>query len=287
MGAEEVRRPGTRLAGAVAACAAIALVALAGCGEEDPQANVSDTETRGPSSAEGDIVRTQATLRASDGFTTLATTQVTTRGNDDALVVAQVALPSSTRPELRLKIDGKKEGGAEVTTTGSGSSRAALVSCACKLPTGEHEIVLEGTTADGTAKVGARTLFAFDEVAFDETGGPAVAEAELVTEPATVDAEGTTLAQTSAGDGTGPAFVIAGIAAPRSRTGADNVRLAVEIGGEVSNELAKTTIPSGKLTAYLDDDGAGEPVVVRGYTTAGQTNVAVASIVVCNCAVQR
>ena len=287
MGAEEVRRPGTRrLAGALA-CVLLALGVLAGCGEEDPQENVSDAETLGPASAEGDIEQSPAELRSTDGYTTLVTTQITTRGKEDAFVAAQVALPSSTRPELRLKIDGDVERDAEVTTSGSAGDRVAIVSCACKLPTGEHTIVLEGTASSGTARVGARTLIVFDEVSFDDTDGSAVAESALVTEEASVDAEGTTLAQTSAGDGSGPALVIVSIAAPRSRTGADNVRLAVEIGGDVANELAKTTIPSGKLSAYLDDNGAGEPVVARGYTTAGEVKVGAASIIVCNCDVGR
>jgi hypothetical protein len=289
VGAEEVRRPGTRrLAGAIGACALVlSLGVLAGCGEEDPQANVSDTETLGPASTEGDIEQSPAELRESDGYSTLVSTQVTTRGKDDALVAAQVALPQGTTPELRLKVDGKVDRDAEVSTAGKGDGRFALVSCACKLSTGEHTVVLEGTASSGETRVGARTLFVFDEVSFDDTGGPAVAQSALVTDDTDVDAEGATLAQTPAGDGSGPSMAIAAIAAPRSRTGMDNVRLAVEIGGDVANELAKTTIPSGKLSAYLDNNGAGEPVVVRGYTTNGQVTVGTASLIVCNCDIQR
>jgi hypothetical protein len=260
---------------------------LAGCGEEDPQANVSETETLGPASTEGDIEQSPAQLRESDGYTTLVSTQVTTRGKDDALIAGQVALPSGTTPDLRLKIDGEEERDAEVSASGKGDERFALVSCACKLPTGEHTVVLEGTAPSGETRVGARTLFVFDEVSFDDTGGDAVAQSALVTDETDVDAEGATLAQTPAGDGSGPAMVIAAIAAPRSRTGMDNVRIAVEIGGDVANELAKTTIPSGKLSAYLDDNGAGEPVVARGYTTNGQVQVGAASLIVCNCDVAR
>ncbi|HEX6117680.1 MAG TPA: hypothetical protein VFY99_11305 [Solirubrobacterales bacterium] len=287
MGAAEVRPRRKRLAPALGACALIALGALAGCGEEDPQANVSETETLGPTSAEGDVEQSPVELRSTDGYTTLISTQITTRGDEDALVAAQVALPSSTRPPLRLKVDGKVERDAEVTTTGSADARVALVSCACKLPTGEHTVVLEGTADGGTARVGARTLVVFDEVTFEGTSGPAVAESDFVVEHATVDAEGATLAQTPAGDGSGPALVFTSISSPRSRTGADNIRLAVEIGGDVGDELAKTTIPSGSLSAYLDQNGAGEPVVVRGYTTTGETQVGAASVMVCNCDVGR
>lgn len=285
MGAEEVRRPGLRLAGALCACA-LALGAVAGCGEEDPQENVSETETLGPTSAEGDIEQSPAELRADDGYTTLVSTQATTRGDEAALVAAQVALPGS-EPKLRVKIDGKVENDAEVTTTGSGDSSTAVVSCACKLPTGEHVVALEGAVDSGTTRVGARTLYVFDEVSFKGTSGSAVAASDLVTDEATVDAEGTELAETPAGDGSGPAFVIAAVAAPRSQTGADNVRLSVEIGGDIANELSKTTIPSGKLSAYLDDNGAGEAVTMKGYTTSGEVKVGAASLIVCNCDIAR
>lgn len=276
-----------RLAPLLGACVLISLGAFTGCGEEDPQANVSETETLGPAATEGDFEQSPATLRSSDGYTTLISTQITTRGGEEALVASQVALTGSSRPSLRLKIDGKVERDTEVSTTGSGEERAALVTCACKLPTGEHVIVLEGTAASGTAEVGGRTLLVFDEVKFEDTGSPAISESALVTESATVDAEGTTLAQTPAGDGSGPAIVIVSIAAPRARTGADDVRLSVTIGGDAADELARTRIPSGKLSAYLDENGAGEEVEVRGYTTAGETQVGAASIVVCECDVGR
>lgn len=283
MGAEEVRSPARRLAVVIAACL---LVALAGCGEEDPQANVSEAETRGPSSAEGDIVPTPATLRSGEGYTTLVSTQITTRGAEDTLVAGQAALRGGTRPELRLKVDGKVERDAVVETTGSGDARSAVVSCACELPTGEHTIVLEGTASSGTATVGARTLLVFPEVGLDGGTTP-VAESALVSELATVDAEGTTLAETPASDGSGPAIVIASIRGPHSGPGNDNVRLAVSIGGDVANELAVTTIPSGKIVAYLDENGAGEEVVARGYTTAGEVPVQIASIIVCDCGLRR
>jgi hypothetical protein len=264
----------------------LALAVLAGCGEEDPQENVSDTETLGPTATEGDIEQSPAVLRPSDGYTTLVSTQATTRGDEAALVAAQVAVPAS-EPQLRLKIDGEVEKDAEVTTTGSGSSRVAVVSCKCKVPTGEHVIVLEGTSSGGEVRVGGRTLVFFDEVSFEGTGGPAIAESTFVSEDTTVDAEGASLAEIPAGDGSGPALVITTIAAPRSQTGADNVRASVQIGGDVANEVARTQIPSGKLSAYLDDNGAGEPVTVRGYTTAGEVQVGAASILVCNCDVSR
>ena len=286
MGAREARAQARRPIAAVAACALIALGALSGCGEEDPQANVSETETLGPSSAEGDVEQSPAELRAGEGFSTLANTQATTRGAEEALVAAQVAMPSG-EAKLRLNIDGEVERDAEITDSGSGSDSVAVLSCKCKLPTGEHTIVLEGASSGGDVRVGARTLFVFDEVSFEGTSGPAVAQSALVTDDATVDAEGTSLAETPAGEGSGPALVIASIAAPRSRTGADNVRLSVEVGGDVANELAKTTIPSGKLSAYLDDNGAGEAVTVRGYTTSGEVDIGAASIVVCNCDVAR
>ncbi len=108
------------LAPLLGACVLISLGVFAGCGEEDPQANVSETETLGPSSTEGDFEQSRATLRSSDGYTTLISTQITTRGDEDALVASQVALIGSSKPSLRLKIDGKVARDAEVSTTGSG-----------------------------------------------------------------------------------------------------------------------------------------------------------------------
>jgi hypothetical protein len=273
---------------ALAACALIAVASLAaGCGEEDPQANVSETETLGPSSAEGDVEQSPATLRAEDGYTTLVSTQITTRGSDEALVASQVALPGSGTPKLRLKVDGEVERNAEIQETDSGEAQTAVISCRCKLPTGEHVIVVEGTAESGTATVGARTLVVFDEITFEGTSGPAISQSALVTEDATVDAEGTDLAQTPAGSGSGPALVISSVAAPRAQTGMDNVRLSVTVGGDVANELAATNIPSGKLNAYLDDNGAGEEVSMRGFTTEGSVDVGASSLLVCNCDVAR
>ena len=94
-----------------------------------------------------------------------------------------MALPGS-EPKLRVKIDGKVENDAEVTTTGSGDSSTAVVSCACKLPTGEHVVALEGAVDSGTTRVGARTLYVFDEVSFKGTSGSAVAASDLVTDEA-------------------------------------------------------------------------------------------------------
>jgi len=286
VGAGEVRPQARRPIAGLLACALLALAVFAGCGEEDPQENVSETETLGPTSTEGDIEQSPAELRSGEGFTTLVSTQATTRGSDEALIASQVALPAG-EPKLRLKVDGKVENETELTTTGSSSSRVAVLSCKCKLPTGEHTIVLEGASSGGDVRVGARTLVFFDEVSFEGTSGPPIADSDFVTDDATVDAEGTSLAETPAGDGSGPALVIASIAAPRARTGADDVRLVVEIGGDVANELARTTIPSGKLSAYLDDNGAGAAVTVRGFTTSGQIDVGVASVLVCNCDVGR
>ncbi len=287
MGAGEVRPQTRRPVAALAACALIALASLAaGCGEEDPQANVSETETLGPSSTEGDVEQSPATLRAEDGYTTLISTQITTRGSDQALVASQVALGSGT-PKLRVKVDGEFERNLEIQKTGSGETQTAVISCKCKLPTGEHTVVVEGTAASGSATVGARTLLVFDEVTFEGTSGPAISQSALVTEDATVDAEGTELAQIPASSGSGPALVLGSVAAPRSRTGMDNVRLSVTVGGDVANELATTNIPSGKLNAYLDDNGAGEEVSMTGFTVEGNVNVGTASLMVCNCDIAR
>ena len=288
VGAGEVRPQARRPVAALAACALVALAALvAGCGEEDPLANVSDTETLGPASAEGDVEQSPATLRAEDGYTTLVTTDITTRGTAAALIASQVALPDSGAAELRLMVDGEVERDAEIHETSSDDTRVAVISCKCKLAPGEHTIVVEGTASSGTATVGARTLVVFDEVSFEGTSGPAIAESDLVTEDATVDAEGTDLAQTPAGSGSGPALVIGSIAAPRSQTGADNVRLSVTVGDDEADELATTKIPGGKLNAYLDDNGAGEEVAMRGFITEGEIDVGASSLLVCNCDVGR
>jgi hypothetical protein len=128
---------------------------------------------------------------------------------------------------------------------------------------------------------------AFPEVDLSGTGPQPVAQNALATEEKPVTAVGETLASTPGGGGSGPAIVLVAVSSPRSQTGADNVRLAVTIGEDEADDLARTTFAGGKIDAYLDENGAGEPVVVRAYTTAGQTPVGVASIVVCNCAMER
>jgi hypothetical protein len=245
-----------------------------------------DTETLGPASAEGDVEKTRAQLLPEDGFSTLASTQVTTRGEPDALIAAQVELLGS-EPSLHLKVDGKKESRTQVTVSEQGGSRVALVSCACQLPTGEHTIDLAASARGSETSVGPRSLAVFPEVKLDDAGPQPVAQNAFATDTKRVTAEGETLAATSGGGGDGPAIVLVSISSPRSQTGADNVRLATTIGGDEADDLARTTFPGGKIDAYLDENGAGEPVEVRGYTTAGETAVSVASIIVCNCEMER
>jgi hypothetical protein len=273
----------------VFACAALALFGIAGCGEEETTSNVSETETLGPASAEGDIEPSAATLRAEDGFSTLVSTQITTRGNVDTLVAGQIELEGSAQPRFRFKIDGKVAKGTHVEVSEDEGNRVAVVSCACQLKTGDHDVVLEGAAKSSTERVGAKTLVVFDDVGLDEPGSQPISGSDLVTDQTQVISEGADLAKTSThGDGgPGPLLVIALAASPRTGTGSENVRLEVEIGGEVSDELAKTTIPTGKLVAYLDGDGAGEDVTLRGYTTAGRTEVGVASLLTCNCGISR
>ena len=272
---------------AVVCAGAIGAMALAGCGEEDQQENVSETETLGPASAEGDIEVSSATLRSEQGFSTLVSTQITTRGDKDTLVASQIELLGSGEPSFRLKVDGETERDAKLEVTSEQGARTALLSCACKMSTGEHVILVEAAAKGSTAKVGARSLLVFPEVQLDDVGSSPVSASDLETGGADVESEGVTLAETPAGDGSGPVIVLASVVTPRTGTGSENVRLEVLIGGDDADELAKTSIPSGKLVAYLDQNGAGKEVELRGYTTAGRTAVGVSSIITCDCGLAR
>lgn len=285
MGAEEVPTRPRRALPALATML-VALGVLAGCGEEDPQANVSGTETLGPASAEGDIEKSPAQILPGDGFTTLVSTQISTRGTPDTLVAGQVELLGS-EPKLRLKVDGKTEPKAQVQVSQQGGSRVALVSCACDFQTGEHNVVIEAASDGAETTVGPRTLVVFPEVNLEDVGPQPISQSAMDTSEKPVTAEGETLVSTPAGGGSGPALVLVSVSSPRSETGADNVRLAVTIGTDQADELARTTIPSGKIDAYLDENGAGDEVSVSGYTTSGETRVGVASIIVCNCGLER
>lgn len=267
-----------------------ALLALSGCGEDSEGVAPSAEELLGPAAPQGDIDPSPATLRAEDGFTTLATSQVTTRGAPDALIVGQIALTGVGSPQFRLLVDGEPERNAEVNTVSDGGAQTAVVSCACKLPTGEHEIVLEGTS-DGSARVGARTLIVFPEPKLDEADGLPLSGTALETEPVQVTAEGATLVQArpSSDDGDGPLIIFAAVRAPRSGVGSESIRLEALVGDEAAEEVAATTIPSGRITAFLDNDGAdvGEPVTLRGYVTSGNSTIAVAALALCPCSTDR
>lgn len=286
MGADEVPGMPRRTLAVLCACA-IGVMALAGCGEEDPQENVSETETLGPASAEGDIEVSSATLRSEEGFSTLVSTQITTRGDKDTLVASQIELLGSGEPSFRLKVDGETERDAKVEVTSEQGARTALLSCACEMATGEHVVLIEAAAKGSTAKVGPRSLVVFPEVQLDDVGSSPVSASVLETGGAAVESEGVTLAETPAGDGSGPLIVLASVATPRAGTGSENVRLEVLIGGDDADELAKTSIPSGKLVAYLDQNGAGKEVELRGYTTAGRTAVGISSIITCDCGLAR
>lgn len=286
MGTEEASPVSRRRMSAIAACAVFALLAFGGCGDEDTA--IDENATLGPVSPEGDIEASRATLHPEDGYTTLASAQIETRGDKDTLVVAQVEVEGSTDPDLRLKVDGKAEKNARVETLEQEGGRVALVSCACEFETGEHAVVLEGGAGATTAQVGARTLVVFPEVDLDDTGGDPVNGNSLVTEPVAVDPEGATLAKTPTTDpGGGTLIVIGSTAAPRSGVGSESVRTEVLVGGETTGEIARTTIPGGRLVAYLDDDGAGKEVEMRGFTTDGTTPVGVSSLIACACGLAR
>jgi hypothetical protein len=289
MGAEEVPASSRRRAPVVAACAVIAVLALNGCGDDSEEETTPSNTELGPASAEGDIELSRATLRAENGYSTLVSTQITTRGDKDTLIAGQVALSDgSAEPALRLKVDGEKEPDATVDVTSDGGDRTALVSCACELPTGEHIVLIEGAAKGATGKVGARTLVVFPEVKLDDAGAAPVSGSALVTDETAVIPEGATLAETSSsGSGGGPLIVLASVAVPRTGTGSEDVRLEVLAGGDTSDELARTSIPSGKLVAYLDSEGAGDEVTLRGYTTAGRASIGVASLITCDCGLAR
>jgi hypothetical protein len=264
----------------------------AGCGEESEGETPSGGPLLGPSEPEGDIDPSSARLHSGEGFTTLVTSQVTTRGDRDALMVGQVELPGAPEAaRFRLVVDGEPERDAEVSTVQAGGETTAVVSCACQIPTGEHEIVLEGTAQSGTARVGARSLLVFPEVQLDEAQGTPLSATALETDPVQVTAEGATLAQSQpmTEDEEGPLIILAAVRAPRAGAGAENVRIEALVGEEAAEDLVVTTIPSGELVAYLDSDGAdvGDRVTLRGYLSSGQTAIGVASIAVCPCGLSR
>jgi hypothetical protein len=292
MGAEEVptvRQP-PALWLIVPLCAAA--LAAAGCGEDSSGETPSPGPLLGPSAPEGDIVPSSARLSSADGFTTLVTSQITTRGDRDALIVGQVELPGAPQTSrFRLLVDGEPERDAQVSTVRDGGDTTAVVSCACSLPTGEHEVVLEGTAAAGTARVGARSLLIFPEVQLDETSGPALAASALETDPVAVTAEGATLAQARpTGDGGDEALIVlAAVRGQRDAISSGSVRIEALVGDEPAEELTATNIPSGRLVAWLDSDGAdvGDAITLRGFVTAGRTEVAVSSLVACRCGLSR
>jgi hypothetical protein len=292
MGAEEV--PTVRRPLAVVALALLCAGALAagGCGEDSAGETPSPGQLLGPAAPEGDVDPSSARLSATEGFTTLVTSQITTRGDRDALIVGQIELPGAPETSrFRLLVDGEPERDAQVSTVSEGGATTAVVSCACRLPTGEHEVVLEGTADVGTARVGARSLLIFPEVQLDETTGPVVGASALETEPVAVTAEGATLAQArpSGDGGDEPLIILAAVRAPRSAVGAENVRVETLVGEEPAEELVVANIPSGKLVAYLDSDGAevGETITLRGYVASGRIEVGVSSLVACPCGLSR
>ena len=269
-----------------------AALAAAGCGEDSSGETSSSNQLLGPAAPEGDIDPTSARLSSAEGFSTLVTSQITTRGDKDALIVGQVELPGAPETSrFRLLVDGEPERDAEVSTVREGGDITAVVSCACKLPTGEHEVVLEGTADSGTARVGARSLLIFPEVQLDEASGPVLSASALETDPVTVTAEGATLTQArpSSDSGDEPLVILTAVRAPRSDVGAENVRVETLVGDDPADELVVTNIPSGKLVAYLDSDGAevGDTITVRGYVTSGRTVVGVSSFVACPCGLSR
>jgi hypothetical protein len=273
----------------VALCAAA--LAAAGCGE-DSAGETPEVALLGPAAPEGDLDPSSARLSAADGFTTLVSSQITTRGNKDALIVGQIELPGAPETSrFRLLVDGEPEGDAQVSTVRDGGDTTAVLSCACELPTGEHEVVLEGTADVGTARVGSRSLLIFPEVRLDETSGPAVSASVLETDPVSVTAEGVTLAQArpSGDGGDEPLVILAAVRAPRSDVGAENIRVEALVGDDPAEELVVTNIPSGKLVAYLDSDGAevGDAITLRGYVTSGRTDVGVTALVACRCGLSR
>lgn len=292
MGAEEVpcvRRP--LAVGALMLLCAGAL-AVAGCGEDSSGETPSAGPLLGPAAPEGDLDPSSARLAAADGYTTLVSSQITTRGDKDALIVGQIELPGAAETSrFRLLVDGEPEPDAQVSTVSDGGDTTAVVSCACSLPTGEHEVVLEGTADAGTARVGARSLLIFPEVQLDETSGPVISASALETDPVAVTAEGATLVQArpSGDGGDEPLIILAAVRAPRSDVGAENVRVEALVGDEPAEELVVTNIPSGKLIAYLDSDGAevGDTITLRGYVTSGRTDVGVSTLVACPCGLSR
>lgn len=292
MGAEEV--PGVRRPIAVGLVALLCAAALAsaGCGENSSGETPEPGQLLGPAAPEGDIDPSSARLSAGDGFTTLVTSQITTRGDRDALIAGQVELPGAPETaRFRLLTDGEPERDAQVSTVRDGGETTAVVSCACKLPTGEHEVALEGTAESGTARVGARSLMVFPEVQLGETSGLALSASALETDPVPVSAEGATLAQArpSGDQGDDSLIVLVAIRGPRAGVGSENVRVETLVGDDPAEELVVTTIPSGKLVAYLDSDGAdvGDAITVRGYVPSGRTVVGVSSLIACSCGLSR
>lgn len=281
----ESRRPAVATA---IALLALTMLALAGCGNDSADGNSDPQASAGPLEPAGDIVTTPATLRAEAGLTTLGVAQIRARGPSDALILAQTELDDTGEaPRFRLLVDGEPERNTEVTVVRNGATRTAVVSCACELSPGDHDVVFEGTAESGTTRVGARSLAVFAGVDLEDANSAPIIGSELATGEAAVRSEGTSLASTRPRQTDGPMVIVAGIRSPLGQTAAGAVRLEVVVGDEQAQELAVTTIPSGKLVAYLDPDGAevGEEVTLQGYVSSGRGIVSVATLAVCACGI--
>ena len=276
-------RKRTGIRARAARLAVLAVLALTGCGDED---DTPRAKTLGPASASGDIDQSPQILHRGNRFTTLISTQVHKRGDGRTFVAGQVELPPGTKPRFRLTVDGKVDKRSRIDVRDNGGGRLAVASCACTLDTGEHTIRLEGEARRGSARVGARTLIAFPGIS---AAAPGVLGASVLRDKKTsVSPDGATLARaTGEGPRGGPAIVLISIRSPQGRMGATDVRVEAEVGGEIAPEIASTTLPSGKVVAFFDEDGTGEPVNALGFTAAGQASVSTASILVCECALSR
>jgi hypothetical protein len=271
-------------------CVVAIALGLAGCSdEEDP----AEAVTRSPAPPTGDLISTTTTIRPEEGYANLATTTSSSRGGEALIVGTVLVKGAAESADFRLTVNGEPAGEAQTRTFASGEQptggSVVAVYCACELKVGESDIVLEGSSSGG-ARVGARSVIAYTPAALERTAREdVISSARIQDETVDVDARGTTLVSTVAGELTRDAEKLLVLAGYRSEAESspspDVIRTEGLLDGAEMDEIGSTTFPGGKLAIFFSPSGAegGTEVELRGFVTAGHAPVDVATIAVCPC----
>jgi hypothetical protein len=292
----------TRGKAATALIACAGTIALAACGDDEPEPPGS---TPGAIEPIGELAGPSVPIDDQGGFDNILALTVESAGDTPTLIAGQVTVgrrgngAARADAEVRIAVDGKEERDAEArTVTGPEGDESLVIACDCELDPGEHEVVLQGRSLAGSTPVLARSLIALDGITYATeptgTGGPlppAINGAVLETDSVLVTGAPSSLARLRLAPGAAGSeelLILAQVGSTKSSVEPADVNLGVSVDGEQATRVVSAAAASTKFDVLRLDGGAapgGSIELLGNIIGGGNAEFNLRSVVTCPCSI--